>query len=280
MERKTWGLFQRLAVRWLAAGLLLHGCATVQPPRQVRVGEKVAVNFTCRFKEGLIAATTDPTVASDVGAAKSPVFLARKSKEKFTITAGTDPAVYGKPGERGFESEIVALVAEAIEGMKVGETRLVELKAFRNNTKESSDQTIRMARVRRRPKEIRMSLDQYEKRTASPPEVGKPYIIDPAVPGEVVSVKENEVVIRFQATPGTNVATPLGNGIVRESADQKYYEIVLDAHIGSLVRSGGMVGRIVDVEERMITIDYGHPFGGEKLTCNVTIESVEKNEGK
>jgi FKBP-type peptidyl-prolyl cis-trans isomerase 2 len=42
------------------------------------------------------------------------------------------------------------------------------------------------------------------------------------------------------------------------------------------VRSGGMIGRIVQVTDRMITIDYSHPFGYETLKCEVKVEDVSR----
>jgi FKBP-type peptidyl-prolyl cis-trans isomerase 2 len=36
-----------------------------------------------------------------------------------------------------------------------------------------------------------------------------------------------------------------------------------------------MVGRIVAVREDSIDLDYGHPFGGESLQCDMTVKSVD-----
>jgi FKBP-type peptidyl-prolyl cis-trans isomerase 2 len=71
------------------------------------------------------------------------------------------------------------------------------------------------------------------------------------------------------------VQTPFGKGTVKESGN--VYIIDIDAKVGALVRSGPMVGRIVEVgegETGTITIDYSHPFGGESLDCDITLEGI------
>jgi len=122
-------------------------------------------------------------------------------------------------------------------------------------------------------KEVHITPDEYLSRTGKAPEVGQPFITDPAVPGKVASVTESDVVVRFFAKAGDKVATPFGEGTVKELPDK--YEIVIDAHTGAFVRSGGYVGRITNVDDRFITVDYSYPFGGEPLFCDILVESAE-----
>lgn len=68
------------------------------------------------------------------------------------------------------------------------------------------------------------------------------------------------------------VDTPFGKGAIREN--EKNYEIVIDASVGSLVRTRGLVGRISEVRDGSIVVDYGHPFGGETLTCDIKVEPL------
>ena len=56
---------------------------------------------------------------------------------------------------------------------------------------------------------------------------------------------------------------------MEEAADR--YLIAINAQTGNLVRSGGFVGRVIAVDEQLITVDYGHPFGGEPLLCDVQV---------
>jgi hypothetical protein len=114
-----------------------------------------------------------------------------------------------------------------------------------------------------------MTRDEYMSRTGKEPQEGADYIVDPLIPGKVASVSENEVLIRFSVKPGSVVDTPFGKGTIRET--EKSYEIVIDATVGRLVRTHGLVGRISEVKDRMFTIDYGHPFGGQTLMCDVKV---------
>jgi FKBP-type peptidyl-prolyl cis-trans isomerase 2 len=158
--------------------------------------------------------------------------------------------------------------------MAVGERRVLDVASGVPAGLKHEDRFIQMVRVRQRPKFVRMTPEEYKTRTRKDPQVDQPYVIDPVVPGKVASVGEKEVVIQFSAQPGQEVKTPLGKGVIRES--EKHWEIVIDSKKGDLVRFGPMVGRIVDVDERMITIDCGHPFGGEALSCEVEVVSIER----
>ena len=68
------------------------------------------------------------------------------------------------------------------------------------------------------------------------------------------------------------VQTPFGVGRIREEADA--YKIDIDARKGSLIRSGPLVGRITDVDDQFMVIDYRNPFGGETLSCDVTVSKI------
>jgi FKBP-type peptidyl-prolyl cis-trans isomerase 2 len=115
-----------------------------------------------------------------------------------------------------------------------------------------------------------MTGSEYKARTGKEAAVGQEVSLDPAIPGKVASVSENEVLIRYFVQPGSVVDTPFGKGTIREN--EKNYEIVIDAAAGNLVRTGGLVGRISEVRNDSIVLDYGHPFGGETLACDVRVE--------
>ncbi|MEW6664914.1 MAG: hypothetical protein AB1512_06805 [Thermodesulfobacteriota bacterium] len=257
------------------AAVIVAGIATdCRAQEAILRGDKVTIRFTCRLGDGEIAATTDTGIDTDPSMKKSSIFISRKSDDPLVITAGPDEKIYGKPGERGFEGEIVAELAEAVPGMKPGETRSVEIKRERRKPVGNEPALVEMARVRVRPKQVKMTLEEYRSRTGKDPEVGQGYTIDPAIPGKVSSVSEGQVAVRFEAEPGKIVKTPLGDGVIRET--ERAYEIVIDVKKGSLVRSGGLIGRIVKVDERMVSIDYSHPFGYEALKCEARAESIER----
>jgi FKBP-type peptidyl-prolyl cis-trans isomerase 2 len=235
----------------------------------IKPGDKVGVQFTCRFKNGEIASSTSMAVGHD-SEPKSVVFLPRNIDDPVPITAVESSKDLQPHDLIAFEDEIVAQLSKSVTGMKLNGSGTIELHADRIAGLQPQDEFIQLARVRRRPKELRMTSGEFKTRTGKEPVVGEEFKSDPEIPGKVASVSENEVLIRFFAKPGSVIDTPFGKGTVREN--EKNYEIVIDAPLGKLVRSGGLVGRISEVQDKSIIVDYGHPFGGETLTCDVKVE--------
>jgi FKBP-type peptidyl-prolyl cis-trans isomerase 2 len=239
----------------------------------VKPGDQANVHFTCRLKNGEVAASSYPSVAVDPEFRKSAIFVPRTMDAPLSIVAGEPSPVSDSNEERGLEGEIVNQLSGAIVGLPIGERQTREIRAERRQERKKGDYFLQMARVRQRVKEMHLTPDEYKFRTGKAAEVGQTFVIDPAVPGKVSSVTESEVVVRFFAKAGEKVATPFGEGTVKELPDR--YDIVIDARPGTLVRSGGYVGRITSVDERIIAIDYSHPFGGEALLCDTVVESAE-----
>jgi FKBP-type peptidyl-prolyl cis-trans isomerase 2 len=236
----------------------------------IKPGDKVGIQFTCRFPNGEIAASSSISVAKDSSLPKSVVFMPRSKDDPLEVTAGQGTRSSAFPVQ--FEDEIVARIAGSLPGMPLGEQRTIEIRSERSADVPAKEQFVQLALVRQRPKELRVTRDSYKSRTGKDPEVGTAYIFDPLIPGKVASVSENEVLIRFSAQPGSVVETPFGKGTIRENGNQ--FEIVIDAVKGRLVRTGPVVGCISDVQDRMFTIDYGHPLGGQPLACEVRTESI------
>jgi FKBP-type peptidyl-prolyl cis-trans isomerase 2 len=175
--------------------------------------------------------------------------------------------------EKGFEGELIARLSQAIVGLPVGEKQTIEVKAENLPEQQKGVWLIKMARVRTRVKEMHFTPEEYESKTGNKPEVGRKFTFDPALPGRVESVTDKEVIVRFSGENGKEVSTPLGKGVIVERPD--HYDIVVDAKPGSLIRSGELIGRVLTADDRDITIDFGNPFGGESLKCDVLIESAQ-----
>ena len=102
------------------------------------------------------------------------------------------------------------------------------------------------------------------------------------LPATVMAVDTKSVSVRFSPKPGKEIETPFGKGTVRETSND--FEIVIAAPVGGLVRTGPLVGRIIGVDDTSFTLDYGHPFGGEELGCDIAIEPgvepAQQGEGR
>lgn len=253
---------QQLIFCCAAAGLVLGGCS---PVRVVQPGDQVGLHFDCRLSGGEMAASTHGG-ASNRETPKSAIFVPQKDDSPMTVVAGIGLVEEGPKPFHSFEQEIGSRLALQAAGMRPGETRVVELSEAARPA-IGSQWLLSMARVRIRPKEILVPREDYLAGRGKEPVIGAEYTIDPLVPGRVTEVGEKEVTIRFTAEPGREVTTPFGKGVIRDAAD--HYEIDMDVRLGTLTRSGPLVGRIVKVDERNFVIDYNHPFGGEKLTCEM-----------
>lgn len=250
------------------AASAMAGCAA--GGRTIAAGDPVRVVYTCLDGSGALAATNDRVVAQDAGAPKGQLFVSPREFSPLMLTAGTRPEVK----DRGFDEELAAGLAVAVVGMGEGETKRIELAGAPLEGLADGDRYLKMATVRKRAKELRLGREEYLTRTGREPEKGRRFVLDPALPGVIAEVTDKEVVIRFPLPDGDGVQTPFGPGTVRDAGDQ--WEIVIDAAVGRIVRSGPLAGRISEVNERYFTIDYGYPFGGESLRCEVKAERAEQ----
>ena len=257
--------------------LMIAGCASSSSIRPLQPGDGADIHFLCRLRTGeIVAATEDKAVEKNQ--LKAGIYLVRDKSDPISVIIPVPPEKPPSEKEETFEDDIVARLTGNITGLKEGEMRHVEVAAEDIPERNKEDYVIRLARVRERPKEFKMSIGEYQSRTGKPPEIGQAIVFDPAIPGRVDAVNGQDVVIRFAAKEGDIVQTPYGSGRIRE--EDNVYKIDIDARKGSLVRTGHLVGRITDVDNKFMIVDYRNPFGGETLACDVTIDKITEAEGK
>lgn len=267
--------------------LTLAGCATPGPhqtqqpglatdraqEKRLKPGDAATVHYLCRLRSGDVVAATDRVAESQ---RKSNLYLQTEQTGPLSIEAINAADAVPVPAtpyvQRSFNEEISHQLALAIVDMKEGDTRTAEIKGEDVPEQEASKYIARLTRVRTRPKEMKMPKGDYEYRTKQSPEVGQVYSYDPDFPGRVESISDQEVTIRFSATPGAVIETPFGPGRIRDEGQD--YKLDIDARKGALVRTGEMVGHISDVDDKAVTVDFGNPFGGETLLCEVTVKKI------
>ncbi len=239
----------------------------------IQAGDVADIRYLCKLKNGEAVASTD-TLAENQP--KSALFVPTRESGPVSVMASN----LHTPEQRGqdllLEDEIISRLAAVVVGMNVGETRHVELTADDLAWRAEENYVAQLSRVRKRPRELKIPLEEYEKRIGKSAEVGQPVIIDPKFPGRVEAVTDKEVVVRFSAVPGTIEQTPFGPGSVLETENE--IQIKIDAKVGTLIRTGQLVGRITSVNDALITVDYRNPFGREPLTCDVTVDKIEDSK--
>jgi len=251
--------------------LVLGGCAATGNIRQTQLGDNADIHFQCLLKNGEIAAATDDNAVKK-DQPKANIYVVRLKNDPVSVLVPGPSEKLAGEKERTFEDDIAVRLAGHLTGLKEGETRHIELTAQDLPERTKENYTVSLARVQKTPKEIKITIEEYKSRTGMSPETGKSFVYDPAVPGHVESVTGNDVIIRFSAEDGAVVQTPFGVGRIREEADA--YKVDIDARKGSLIRSGPLVGRITDVDDKFMVIDYRNPFGGETLSCDVTVSKI------
>ncbi|MDY6989267.1 MAG: hypothetical protein SWQ30_14555 [Thermodesulfobacteriota bacterium] len=260
--------------------LLLNGCATMGPKHTVKPGEEVGLRYTCRLKGDGIVATTDKDVADDPSREKSRLFAPLKDYEVPVLVAGSGR---GGPLPLGnvqpFVSEIGAQLTRAIVGLELDKEHRVEIASKMQMGLTEKQRFLTLSRIRRdKPKELRMSYEEYRAAYGKEPVVGQEaFSLGPAM-AKVLSVEDTDVVIRLSIEEGGTIDIALGKAVYHNKGDR--FDIVIEAHVGDLLRMGWLVGRVSEVNDTTMTIDFGHPFGGETLVCDVLAESPEDQADK
>lgn len=265
---KYWTVFISLIFICMA----FVGCTHIKPYRAIE-GDTLLADYTCFLENGEIASTTVRQIAEDTTQKKSVVFVKRDSFGPIEIKVGEeeDCKDYKKNKELDqFETVLKNLMSQAVVGLSIGEPHRVELRATERKDVRESERIISLARVRKAPKELRMDRDQYVLQMKKKPEVDQHVDFYYPLEGKVMSVKESEVVIGFTPASEEFVEGPFGKIRVKDRGD--HFELETMAQKGRLVRTGPIVGRIAEVGDTSFTLDYGHPFGGQKLICDVRLE--------
>jgi FKBP-type peptidyl-prolyl cis-trans isomerase 2 len=249
----------------------ISGCASGRP---IISGDRVAVQFTCWQQTGQIAASSYLEV-NNSSRPKSALFVKRDRGDAVVIEAGAAKAADSVAKRKSFEDEILERLAGVLPGMRPGEQTRLEISAERLSALPPEEQYVKITRVWKQAKEMRMSPERYRALAKQDPALGQKYAVYNSVPGKVESVSGDEVLVRF-APAVREVKLPYGMGIIKEKDD--HYEIDVQAVVGTLVRIGGLAGRISQVDEQSMTLDFGHPLGGETLKCEVRAETVQPAE--
>ena len=255
---------------------VIAGCATSGSIRQTQPGDIAGIHFQCMLPNGEIAAATDDSIVGK-DRSRSNIYVVRSKTDPVPVVVKSPDEKLIEEMEKPFEDDIVARLAGYLAGLGEGETRHVELTAQDISLRRKADYVINLSRFRKEPGETKMTIKSFKSRTGMAPEAGKFFSYDSAFDGQVKEIAGDEVIVRLLPKEGTVVKTPFGEGhVIGEDADS--YKIVIDARVGDLVRSAYLIGRITDVDDKSMTIDYRNPFGRETLFCDVTVQSLTKAE--
>lgn len=244
---------------------------------QVRKGDKVVVDITCRLPNGKVLLTTQEAVANNPEIAKAGVFFHLKKYEPLELFAGSG---YGGPSWEylvPLQSEVGAKISKRITGMKTGETRTVRISTRKLHGLEHDQGYVKLARKVVEPKVRKMSFEDVKKQLGRMPKQGETVQINNSLSATVQSIdKENNVVtVRLHIQDGAVIKTNFGNATLYNKNDE-YYMRHFNPEAGHLVGVGPFLAQISEVNEKTFVLDYRYPFGGRELVCDICVKSIKK----
>lgn len=271
--------------RWYAPAtavaclLWLCSCAVFQPVKRVQPGDVINVNYTCRSEDGQLMATTEKTAAQDQKTPRSPIFRMPEAFAPVTLVAGAEAANASEPQKpvklSGFKKVLHKHLAMDLAGQRYGQPEPLRLSPHQTDLLPPAQGYVTFAKVWARPKQSIIPVDRFVKMMRRQPEVGFQYDHEMGLQATVANVGKRHVTIQYAPVNGLgcSVPTQFGTGIVKDGGTK--WRIDMQVVEGQLVRSRDLVGRVVKVEPTMFYVDYGHPFGGGDLICDVAVDAAQ-----
>ncbi|MFH2090811.1 MAG: hypothetical protein ABIJ31_00415 [Pseudomonadota bacterium] len=160
-------------------------------------------------------------------------------------------------------------LAHALVGKEKGKTQELTIESNVPQGLEEQGRYRVVERTRTRPRVKQIKLDEFLMGHKQKPEQGQILSRNGQDYARVTAVDPDKVTLEYINVENLVVETPWG--IARSKIENDMIVSRLEARAGTLVRTGGLIGRITKSNEENILVDYGHPFGGEILKCTVEI---------
>ncbi|MGD9159971.1 MAG: hypothetical protein PVG39_16270 [Desulfobacteraceae bacterium] len=254
----------------------------IKPENIIDFGDETLVDFTCRLKkDGKIVMTTDESLIKDNNDAMSSIFFPLPKYIPVSVTAGEGKKAPDYGTLNSTHKEILENISMVIVGKEEGSPVAFDISAEYSQITSDDDRYKKIDRIRKKPRTQKVSLEHWQIRngkTPSPGDVIENYQNAEGVTLTILSVDDNHVEFKVSVKEGTPVDTPMGKAILYE--DGNNIKTIFDYKPGDLVRSGPIVGRVIDVTDTRVKFDYGHPFGGESLSCEAVARRDEAVDEK
>lgn len=249
----------------------------MQPsPLPITLGQPVRVDYICTLNNGSLAATTAGETGESSERARSSIFAAPEKYGPVRMTAGeVAECTECDRDKRHFRLVLEETIQKQLVGLEPGRKTAMSVATDELLMDEQEGQ-IKIRRSQSRLKVKPFDGRQLQEMLGRMPAVGE--TVAPAgsamLPFTVLEIKGPAVIVEFQVDPAQPFPTPFGPAAVT-SSDDKEFRITINPAMGYLVRSGGLIGRVVAFDDEYITLDYRHPFGYEELHCEVTVAEAE-----
>ena len=263
--------------------LCVAGCAAVSPTTAVQLGEQVWVDYICRLSDGRVAATTIPEDAErDMKRQGTLLLDLDEHRPALWVAAKASVESRGKVIKAKLvplQEEIKNRLQPELAGMSKSRSNALRISSNYIERLSDGSRYLNLARRRTYPKVYSVPHGQILQSLGRLPEVGSRFDYDLFFDTVVKAVETDSVLFNLSPRGGAEVfQTPLGKASIGERGSN--YEITYHVAEGQIVRDGPYIGRVVRADEARFTVDFGHPFAGEDLNCELTvikdIESMER----
>lgn len=251
---------------------LMGGCTSFPFQKKVQSGDPVTIQVTCRTKDGAVVYSSSNKPEEIKQYAKSRIFFRKSGTGQLDIIAGSGytGALHGRL--KCFEPELLACLTGQVLGMKLHEIKQVELETREPENLTDKDRFLVLKKERRHSRFGNVNKKAFKDQIGKEPEVGMELLKKGSFTARVKDIRGDRVETEFIFNDGDRIDTPFGPGILTHDGD--HYIVTIDAKVGQLIKTQALLGRIIEVDDTMFKIDYGHPFGGETLTCDLEVMSI------
>lgn len=256
----------------LCALLFQTACAVNGRSPAAHVDDTVSADYVCRLEDGSLVATTVADVAVSSDTSLSPLFYPRGVYKPAEIVVKPSSGVHAPALSESVEAVIEEKLAFHLAGVTAGNRRAIELEIPPDPRRAGRERFISLNRRRTVYKSQQVAENRFRYLYGTMPEKGLEFDYRSGFKGRIEDAEAGVIRYQVRAIDTMRFATPFGPARIVEKDD--YYNVLIDATVGSLVRSGPLVGKIVEVDERQFTLDYGHPFGFEPLQCELAVRKV------
>ena len=165
-------------------------------------------------------------------------------------------------------------IGTAVLDMTRGASKSVTLAPEKAYGLRDPDKVNTFPSVHRMPMTLTVSSKAFYEKTKRQPVVGEMLSITPYFKSVVVSVKDDQTVIRHLPTDGQRVPGPFGDTVIRVADDE--VEIRLLPRKGTVFTRGRQQGIISQVGDADFTVDFNHPFSGKTISFDLEVLSYTK----
>jgi FKBP-type peptidyl-prolyl cis-trans isomerase 2 len=229
---------------------------------QVEMGDYIEVDYIGTIKDtGELFDTTYEGVAKDPNIPKIDGFTLRDKYEPLGFIVGG--------------GEIIPAFEEALLGSKIGEERTITLSP--KDAFGEVDPSLVASYPRHWEFQMveKVPLETYIRAIREEPVVGELVNLTAYWPTEITNVTNDTVILTHQPTNGSIVNTLFGPAEVTTNETAISMWLIPEVNTTVFTRFGDM-GRIIDVNESFITVDFNHPLAGKTLVFKVKVEKIIK----